>query len=98
MNLQVLEIRPSSHNKSCQVRVKINQVEHQLTMRVETELLNHQPLQIIQGDENFHRLFQRHRELAQKIYALVSKIDNQENFDFPVNLNDFDLKQEPILK
>lgn len=97
MNLQVLKILPTRQNNTFQIVVEMEQTQHQFTMTVETDHINNQPLQIIQGDDKFHSLFQWHRELAQKIYELVAQVYNQYAPNFPVSLGEFDSVQEPAL-
>ncbi|MEA5536820.1 hypothetical protein [Crocosphaera sp. XPORK-15E] len=65
----------------------MGQTQHQFTMTVETDNLCNQPLQIIQGDDKFHSLFQWNRELAQKIYELVAQVYNQHPLNFPISLD-----------
>lgn len=93
MNLRVLKILPNSQNNTYQVIVEIERVQHQFMMTVETERLDNQLIQIIQGDDKFHALFQWHRELAQKVYELVAQVYNQEHLDFPIILGKFDTAQ-----
>jgi hypothetical protein len=88
MNLQVLKILPLQQNNTFQV-VIIGLTQHQFTMTVETDYINNQPLQIIQGDDHFHTFFQWHRELAEKVYELVYQVYNQEELDFPISLGEF---------
>lgn len=84
-------------NNTFQVIVDINQIQHNFNLNIETDLLNNQPLQIIQGDEKFQELFQWNRELGQKIYEMVSQVYKQENLDLPINLDDLELSAEPAL-
>lgn len=97
MNVRVLKILFNSENNTFQVIVEINQIQHNFNLNIETDLLNNQPLQIIQGDEKFHELFQWNRELGQKIYEMVSQVYKQENLDLPINLEDLELSAEPAL-
>ncbi len=89
MNLQVLKILPIKHSDTFQVLIT-GLTPQKFTMTVETDYINNQPLQIIQGDDHFHTFFECHRELAQKVYELVYKVHNQEELNFPINLGDFD--------
>jgi hypothetical protein len=97
VNLRVLNILPNPQNNTCQVMVEIERVQHQFTMTVETDHLGNQPIQIIQGDDKFHALFQWHRELAQKVYELVAQVYNQKHLDFPMILGNFDTSQSQKL-
>jgi hypothetical protein len=97
MNLQVKKICPFLNKNTFQVMVEMGQTQHQFTMTVETDNLFNQPLQIIQGDDKFHSLFQWNRELAQRIYELVYQVYNQEELNFPISLGKFDEVQEPAL-
>ncbi len=96
MNLQVLKISRKQNN-NFQVVVEMGQTQHQFIMTVETDRINNQPLQIIQGDDKFHSLFLWHRELAQKIYELVHQVYHQEHLDFPIILDEFDTSQSQKL-
>lgn len=89
MKLRLLNILPNPHNNTCQVIVEAERVKYQFTMTVETDYINNQPLQIIQGDDKFHSLFQWQRELAQKVYELVAQVYNQKTLDFPIILGEF---------
>jgi hypothetical protein len=97
MNVRVLKIVFNPENSDFQVIVEINQIQHNFNLNIETDLLNNQPLQIIQGDEKFQELFQWNRELGQKIYEMVSQVYKQENLDLPINLEDLELSAEPAL-
>jgi len=97
MNVRVLKIVSNPENNTFQVIVEINQIQHNFNLNIETDLLNNQPLQIIQGDEKFQELFQWNRELGQKIYEMVSQVYKQENLDLPINLEDLELSAEPAL-
>jgi hypothetical protein len=97
MNVIVLKIVFNPENNNFQVIVEINQIQHNFNLNIETDLLNNQPLQIIQGDEKFQELFQWNRELGQKIYEMVSQVYKQENLDLPINLEDLELSPEPAL-
>lgn len=97
MNVRVLKIVFNPENNTFQVIVDINQIQHNFNLNIETDLLNNQPLQIIQGDEKFQELFQWNRELGQKIYEMVSQVYKQENLDLPINLDDLELSAEPAL-
>ena len=94
MNLQVLNISPIKHSHTFQV-VIIGLTQQKFTMTVETDYINNQPLQIIQGDDHFHTFFQWHRELAEKVYALVHQVSNQQKLDFPISLGEFSELIEP---
>lgn len=97
MKLQVLSILPRKPNNTFQVVIKMDQEQHQFTMAVETDKLCNQPLHIVQGDNQFHSLFQWNRELAQTIYELVNNVYCQENINFPVSLGDFNFVEEPAI-
>jgi hypothetical protein len=97
MNVRVLKIMFNLENTNFQVIVEINQIQHNFNLNIETDLLNNQPLQIIQGDEKFQELFRWNRELGQKIYEMVAQVYKQENLDLPINLDDLELSAEPAL-
>ncbi len=96
MNVKVLSIEPSSDLKNFQVTAFIGTEPHQFTMTVETDTIAGEKFQIVKGDKHFCQIFRFNQNAAIALYKLVSKVNQGQGIELPVELENASQEIERI--
>jgi hypothetical protein len=90
MNVQLLKILPTEVTTIFNIVVLIGADEYKFTMTIELAPLGTQVMQVINGDDEFEKLFIFSPNITSKIAQLVSKFYCQEVVELPAFVGDFE--------